>query len=50
MKQQFIKSMCLLALGATCATASAADKFKYTTPIPEGIITPDKVETSTPTR
>jgi hypothetical protein len=46
MKQLFIRAMCLLALGAMCATASAADKFKYTTPIPEGIITPDKVQTS----
>ena len=28
------------------ATASAQEKFKYTTEIPEGITTPDKVETS----
>ena len=46
MKRKIINSICLSALIAMCATASAAEKFKYTTPIPEGIITPDKVETS----
>jgi len=34
------------ALSALCATTSAAEAFKYTTPIPEGLTTPDKVETS----
>lgn len=46
MKRQAIQSICLLALGALCTTASAQEKFKYTTDIPEGITTPDKVETS----
>jgi hypothetical protein len=35
-----------VALGVLCTTASAAEQYKYTTEIPEGIITPDKVETS----
>jgi hypothetical protein len=46
MKTQAIHSICLLALGALCTPASAQEKFKYTTPIPEGIVTPDKVKTS----
>jgi len=46
MNTQAIHSICLLALGALCGTASAQEKFKYTTEIPEGIITPDKVKTS----
>ena len=46
MKRQFINSICLLALITICATASAAEKYKYTTPIPEGILTPNKVKTS----
>jgi hypothetical protein len=46
MKQPLVNLMCLLVLGAMCATVSAAEKFKYTTSIPEGILTPDKVETS----
>lgn len=36
----------LLALGAFSATAALAETFEYTTEIPEGILTPDKVETS----
>lgn len=46
MKRPFVNSMRLLALSAICATASAAETFKYTTEIPAGILTPDKVETS----
>jgi len=46
MKRKIFNSICLLVLVAMCATASAAEKFKYTTEIPEGILTPDKVETS----
>ncbi|MEP4076312.1 DUF1254 domain-containing protein [Haloferula sp.] len=46
MKTQATHSICLLALGALCTAASAQDKFKYTTDIPDGITTPDKVETS----
>ncbi|MEP4076311.1 DUF1254 domain-containing protein [Haloferula sp.] len=46
MKTQATHSICLLALSALCTTASAQEKFKYTTEIPEGITTPDKVETS----
>ena len=46
MKRQPIHSICLLALGALCTTGAAQEKFKYTTEIPEGITTPDKVETS----
>ena len=46
MKRQIVNSTCLLALFVMCATASAAEKFKFTTTIPEGILTPDKVETS----
>ena len=46
MKTRPIHSICLLALGVLCTTASAQEKFKYTTPIPEGIVTPDKVKTS----
>ncbi len=36
-------SLCLLGF---CATVSAAETFEYTTDIPEGILTPDRVETS----
>ncbi|ADE54720.1 DUF1254 domain-containing protein [Coraliomargarita akajimensis] len=46
MTRPFVYSMRLLSLSALCATASAAETFKYTTEIPEGIVTPDKVETS----
>lgn len=46
MKRIIGNSVFLLALTAMCATASAAEKSKYTTDIPEGIMTPDKVETS----
>ncbi|MGB0257659.1 MAG: hypothetical protein ACPGES_03310, partial [Coraliomargarita sp.] len=46
MMQKTARSMRLVALGAICATASAADSFQYTTEIPEGIITPDTVKTS----
>jgi hypothetical protein len=46
MKRLFVYSMRLLALSAVCVTASAAETFKYTTKIPEGIVTPDKVKTS----
>lgn len=41
-----MNAICLSALTAMCATASATEKFKYTTEIPAGILTPDKVETS----
>ncbi len=46
MKTKTIQSIGLLAIGALCATATAQEKFEYTTEIPEGILTPDKVETS----
>ena len=46
MKQHYIKVICLLALIAMCTTALADDKFKYTTEIPEGILTPNEVKTS----
>lgn len=46
MKSHAIYLICLLALGALCTTASAQEKFKYTTDIPKGITTPDKIETS----
>ena len=46
MKLQRIHSICLLALGVLCTAASAQEKFKYTTPIPEGIVTPNKVKTT----
>lgn len=37
----------MIALGSMLfGAASASDKFEYTTPIPEGIVTPDTVETS----
>ncbi len=44
MKQALLHSTRLLALSAFCA--SAVQAFEYTTEIPEGIITPDTVETS----
>ncbi|MGI9239289.1 MAG: hypothetical protein ACR2RV_00725, partial [Verrucomicrobiales bacterium] len=46
MKRHLIHSIYLLTLGGLCTTASAQEKFKYTTEIPDGITTPDKVETS----
>ena len=46
MKRQIVNAIYLLILISICATASAAETFKYTTEIPEGITTPDKVETS----
>ena len=46
MKKSPTHSIALLALGALCTTASAQETFEYTTEIPEGITTPDKVETS----
>ena len=46
MKRHIMNAICLSALTAMCATASATEKFKYTTEIPAGILTPDKVETS----
>ncbi len=44
--KMMMTTVMVAALSAMCVTASAAEKFKYTTPIPEGITTPDKVETS----
>ena len=38
--------MALMSLGVCLSSAVAQDSFKYTTEIPAGIITPDKVETS----
>lgn len=46
MKHTTLTSLCHLALSALCATAATAETFEYTTEIPEGIITPDTVETS----
>lgn len=43
---QFHKLMPLLVLSSICATSSIAENLKYTTEIPKGILTPDKVETS----
>ncbi len=46
MIQNTITLIRLLALGALCASTSLAQAFDYTTDIPEGIVTPDTVETS----
>ncbi len=46
MIQKIAHSVQLLGLVALGAIASAADSFEYTTEIPEGILTPDTVETS----
>ncbi|MEP4484796.1 MAG: DUF1254 domain-containing protein [Halioglobus sp.] len=47
MKRASINLRRLLALSTLlCATATVAESFKYTTEIPDGITTPDKVETS----
>jgi len=43
---QFHKLMPLLVLSSICAMSSIGEDFKYTTEIPKGILTPDKVETS----
>jgi len=45
-KRLFVLSMFLVALSAVAVTASTADRFQYTTAIPDGILTPDTVETS----
>ena len=47
--KQYISLLKIALIGGLlvgCATASAAEKYEYTTEIPEGILTPDKVETS----
>ncbi|MGB0257288.1 MAG: DUF1254 domain-containing protein [Coraliomargarita sp.] len=44
--RKVLNPMSVLALSALCASASTADAFEYTTEIPEGILTPDTVETS----
>ncbi|WP_018969895.1 DUF1254 domain-containing protein [Rubritalea marina] len=46
MKIKTLPSLFLMSLGVSLSTATAQDSFKYTTEIPAGIITPDKVETS----
>ena len=46
MKKSFYSFVSLLSLCTLSTTALAADNFKYTTDIPKGISTPDKVETS----
>ncbi|ADE54719.1 DUF1254 domain-containing protein [Coraliomargarita akajimensis] len=46
MKQLYTTPLRFVALSALCASAVTAENYKYTTDIPDGIITPDKVETS----
>jgi hypothetical protein len=46
LKQLFTTNLIMLAMAALFAGVASAKDFKYTTDIPEGIMTPDKVETS----
>ena len=46
MKIKNLTSIALILLGVSSSSATAQQSFKYTTKIPAGILTPDKVETS----